>query len=147
MSHNNSGCRVEVVSDSLKRTTVNLHETDGDPIVAEFFVKYACFVVNWSYVILTREEQDSRIKRPLSMSLLRASTLPSSPMPRTSRQILIFRVVRWMHGSNTVRHFCSWLDFSRLFFPCPRLLAHRFPQYCSWYCRCACCIPRFRGAR
>ena len=41
------------------------------------------------------------------MSPLRASMLLSSQMPRTPRQILIFRVVRWMHGKNIVRPHCS----------------------------------------
>jgi hypothetical protein len=47
------GYRAEAVSDSQNRTTVGLHWTDGDPIVAEFFVKYVCLGLNWSYLVLT----------------------------------------------------------------------------------------------
>jgi hypothetical protein len=78
MPHNNSGYRAEAVSDSLNRTTNGLHWADGDPIVAEFFVKYVYLGVNWNYLALTREEQkDSRIRLPLSTSPLRASILRS----------------------------------------------------------------------
>jgi hypothetical protein len=66
-------------------------------------------------------------------------------MPRTSRQILIFRVVRWIHGSNIVRLFFSRPLYSRLFFPRLRLPTRRFPQHCSWICPIARRIPRFGG--
>ena len=53
MLYNKDGYKAEAVSDSLNGMTVGLHWTDGDPIVAEFFVKYGCLRFRWSYVVLT----------------------------------------------------------------------------------------------
>lgn len=45
MLRNKDGYKAEAVSDTLNGTAVGLHRTDGDPIVAEFFVKYVCLKV------------------------------------------------------------------------------------------------------
>ncbi len=81
------------------------------------------------------------------MSPLRASMLRSSPMLRTPHQILIFRVVWWMHGSNIVRPVCSRLNIIRVFSPCPRLRACGCPQHRNRCCPRARCIPGVGGTR